>query len=679
MAIDAGTRLGRYEIRSSLGAGGMGEVYRAQDTKLNRDVAIKVLPAAFSADAERLHRFEQEAQAAGALNHPNILSVYDVGTHDGAPYLVTELLEGESLRQHITRSPMELREVLDVASQVASALAAAHQAGIVHRDIKPDNIMLRHDGLVKVLDFGLAKLTDIQARSSNTEAATMTMGTEPGVVMGTPSYMSPEQARGLKVDARSDIWSLGVVLYEMAGGRLPFAGATISDVIATILHREPPSLLLYRSDMPVELERIVEKALTKGPDERYQTAKDVSLDLKRLKQRLEVDAELERSITPEEGARRASERFSLGSSQAAISGTTRAAAAAPTVETSAALSSAEYVIGEVKRHKRGAALVLAALVIAAAVAAFGYFKYFGSRSRAINSIAVLPFTNASADPSIEYLCDGISESLIDTLSQLPGLKVIARGSSFKYKGKEVDPQEIATALGVQAILSGRVVQRGDQLQVRAELIDARDKTQLWGEQYNRKAADIQAVQEEIARTISEKLRLRLSGAQEQQLAKHATVNAQAYQLYLNGSFYSRKGGFENGRKALDYYNQAVALDPNFALAWTEVAEAYRYLQANGLLDPKETLPKAKAAAQKALELDETLAEAHVALGLIKMDEWDWAGAEREFKRASELNPNLAEARFRYSGYLSNVRRPTEALAEIKRAQELDPLRIRLRS
>ena len=680
MSIEAGTLLGRYEIRSSLGAGGMGEVYRAQDTKLNREVAIKVLPAAFSADAERLRRFEQEAQAAGALNHPNILSVYDVGTHDGAPYLVTELLEGESLRQHITRSPMELREVLDVASQVASALAAAHQAGIVHRDIKPDNIMLRRDGLVKVLDFGIAKLTDSQARSSNTDGATMTMGTEPGVVMGTPSYMSPEQARGLKVDARSDIWSLGVVLYEMVGGRLPFAGATMSDVIATILHREPPSLLLYRSDMPVELERIVEKALTKGPDERYQTAKDVSLDLKRLKQRLEVDAELERSITPEEGARRASERFSLTSSQAAISGMTLAAAA-PTAETSAAptLSSAEYVIGKVKRHKRGAALVLAALVIAAVVAAFGYFKYFGSRSRAITSIAVLPFTNVNADPSTEYLSDGISESLIDTLSQLPGLKVIARGSSFKYKGKEVDPQEVATALGVQAILSGRVVQRGDQLQVRAELIDARDKTQLWGEQYNRKAADVQAVQEEIARTISEKLRLRLSGAQEQQLAKRATVNAQAYQLYLNGSFYSRKGGFENGRKALEYHNQAVALDPNFALAWTGVAEAYRYLQANGLLDPKETLPKAKAAAQKALELDETLAEAHVALGQIKSDEWDWPGAEREFKRAIELNPNLAEAHFSYSVYSTNVRRPTVALTEIKRAQELDPLRIRLRS
>jgi TolB-like protein/Tfp pilus assembly protein PilF len=501
------------------------------------------------------------------------------------------------------------------------------------------------------------------------------------MVMGTASYMSPEQARGLEVDARTDIWSLGVMLYEMVAGRLPFEGATTTDVLSMILRREPPSLLLHRSDVPAELERIVEKALTKEKEERYQLAKELSVDLKRLKQRLEMDAELERSITPEEEARQASERFSVGSSQAAISGTTQAAAALPTAEAGAAhtVSSAEYVIGEIKRHRRGAALVLATLVIAAALAAFAYYTYFGSRSQTITSIAVLPFTNTSGDPNMEYLSDGLSESLIDTLSQLPGLKVIARGSAFKYKGKEVDPQEVATALGVQAILSGRVVQRGDQLQVRAELIDARDKTQLWGEQYNRRATDVQAVQEEITRAISEKLRLRLTGTEEQQLAKRATANPEAYQLYLNEVFYRRKGGFENGRKALDYHNQAVALDPNFALAWAGVADAYRYLAVNGVLDPKEALPKAKAAAQKALEFDETLAEAHVALGIINTDEWDWAGAEREFKRAIELNSNLAEARFRYSVYLSNVGRSTEALAEIKRAQELDPLRIPLRS
>jgi len=685
MTLAFGTRLGRYEIRSSLGAGGMGEVYLAYDTSLRRQVAVKLLPAEFTQNKLRLSRFEREAYAASSLNHPYILTIYEIGEQGGQHFIATEYIEGESLRHHMARTRMELREVLDVASQVTSALSAAHQAGIVHRDIKPENIMLRQDGFVKVLDFGLAKLADAavaaQPEATDAEAPTKTkvVNTEPGVVMGTASYMSPEQARGLEVDARTDIWSLGVMLYEMVAGRLPFEGATTTDVLTMILHREPPSLLLYRKDVPAELERIVEKALTKEKEERYQLAKDLGLDLKRLKQRLEMEAELERSITPEEEARQASGRLSVGSREPAISGTTQAAAAAPTAEASAAhtVSSAEYVVGEIKRHKRGALLVLATLLIAVA-ATFAY-NYFARGGRtAIGSIAVLPFTNTSGDANMEYLSDGISESLINALSQLPQLKVIARSSAFKYKGKEVDPQEVAKALGVQAVVTGRVVQRGDNLQISAEMVDVRDKTQLWGEQYSRKLTDVQAVQEEIARTISEKLRLRLSGAQEQQLAKRATANPEAYQLYLNGVFYRRKGGLENGRKALDYYNQAVALDPNFALAWTGVADAYRYLQANGVLDPKEAHPKAKAAAQKALELDEGLAEAHVALGLIKMDEWDWAGAEHEFNRATELNPNLAEAHHRYSVYLTNVGRHTEALAEIKRAQELDPLRIVLR-
>ena len=663
----------------------MGEVYLAYDTSLRRQVAVKLLPAEFTQNKLRLSRFEREAYAASSLNHPYILTIYEIGEQGGQHFIATEYIEGESLRHHMARTRMELREVLDVASQVTSALSAAHQAGIVHRDIKPENIMLRQDGFVKVLDFGLAKLADAavaaQPEATDAEAPTKTkvVNTEPGVVMGTASYMSPEQARGLEVDARTDIWSLGVMLYEMVAGRLPFEGATTTDVLTMILHREPPSLLLYRKDVPAELERIVEKALTKEKEERYQLAKDLGLDLKRLKQRLEMEAELERSITPEEEARQASGRLSVGSREPAISGTTQAAAAAPTAEASAAhtVSSAEYVVGEIKRHKRGALLVLATLLIAVA-ATFAY-NYFARGGRtAIGSIAVLPFTNTSGDANMEYLSDGISESLINALSQLPQLKVIARSSAFKYKGKEVDPQEVAKALGVQAVVTGRVVQRGDNLQISAEMVDVRDKTQLWGEQYSRKLTDVQAVQEEIARTISEKLRLRLSGAQEQQLAKRATANPEAYQLYLNGVFYRRKGGLENGRKALDYYNQAVALDPNFALAWTGVADAYRYLQANGVLDPKEAHPKAKAAAQKALELDEGLAEAHVALGLIKMDEWDWAGAEHEFNRATELNPNLAEAHHRYSVYLTNVGRHTEALAEIKRAQELDPLRIVLR-
>ncbi len=333
------------------------------------------------------------------------------------------------------------------------------------------------------------------------------------------------------------------------------------------------------------------------------------------------------------------------------------------------------VTAAISRYKAGAVLAVTTLVIAIS----GYLVFFAPNTPAsINSVAVLPFVNGSGDPDLEYLSDGLSESLIDRLSQLPGVKVIARSSSFKYKGREVDPQEVARSLGVEALVTGKVVQRGDDLQVRAELVDTRAGTQVWGEQYIRKATDIQAVQEEISRTISEKLRLRLTGAQEQQLTRHATQSPQAYQLYLNGLFYRRKGGFENVRKALDYHNQAVTLDPNFALAWAGIANAYFNFAGNSLFDPKDALAKAKAAAQKALELDETLAEAHVELASIKQDEWDWAGAERGHKRAVELNPNLAEAHHRYARYLSTMGRHTEALAEVKRAQELDPLRVSLR-
>ena len=682
MSIAVGTRLGRYEIRSLLGAGGMGEVYLAQDTTLERTVALKVLPANVADDENRMQRFIREAKTASALNHPNILTIHEIGQQDEHHFIATEFIEGESLRQQITRSRMGLRETLEVISQVASALTAAHHAGIIHRDIKPENIMLRRDGVIKVLDFGLAKLVATTPQEdTDAEAPTITkvVKTDPGIVMGTANYMSPEQARGMEVDARSDIWSLGVVLYEMVAGRLPFEGKTTSDVIATILHHEPPSLLLYRPDMPTELERIVEKTLTKDVEERYQLAKELNVDLKRLKQHLEIEAELERSITPEEGARRAGVPTATGGRAPAISGTTKAAAA-QTAEGSATrtISSAEYIVSEIKQHKRGALVALATIVLALG-AIFAYVSYSNTRAQAISSVAVLPFANVSGDPNMEYLSDGISESLINALSQLPQLKVIARSSAFKYKGKEVDPQEAAKALGVQAIVTGRVVQRGDNLQVSAEMVDARDKTQLWGEQYSRKVTDVQSLQEEIARTISEKLRLRLTGTQQQQLAKHATANPEAYQLYLNGVFYRRKGGYENGKKALDYYNQVVRLDPNFALAWAGVADAYRYFAAGGVMDPKEANPKAKAAAQKAVELDETLAEGHVALGLVKLDEWDWAGAEREFKRAIELNANLADAHFRYASHLSDIGRHTEALTEIKRAQELDPLRIQLRA
>ncbi len=683
MALSPNSQFGRYEIRSLLGKGGMGEVYLAYDTQLRRQVAIKLLPAEFTQNKVRLSRFEREAYAASSLNHPNILTIHEIGQQNGLHYMATEYIEGESLRQRMTRTRIELREVLGIATQVADALSAAHQAGIVHRDIKPENVMLRRDGYVKVLDFGLAKLADETAAAAkqaevDMDAQTMTVAvkTEPGVVMGTASYMSPEQARGLELDGRSDIWSIGVVIYELVAGRLPFEGATTTDVLAMILHREPPSLLLHKSEVPAELERIVEKGLAKEKEERYQTAKDLSVDVKRLRQRLEVEAELERSVAPDT---RGGAVAATSGRDPAISGTTKATESAPTAEANAArnVTSAEYVIGEVKRHKRGVLLVLATLI--AAIAGLTYFFYFAQSGKAaIDKVAVLPFVNASNDPNAEYLSDGISDSLINSLSLLPQLKVIARSSTFKYKGKEIDPQEVALALGVEAIVTGRIVQRGDDLQISVEMVKAEDKTQMWGAQYNRKAADLQAVQEEMARTISEKLRLRLTGAQEQQLTKHATKNPEAYQLYLNGVFYRRKPGRGNVQKAIDYYTQAIALDPNFSLAYAGVADAYRFLGVNSVMDPKEALGKARAAAQKALEIDETVAEAHVALGLIKEDVWEWSEAESEFKRALELNPNLAESHFRYGNYLSLMGRHTEALSEMKKAAEYDPLRIPLK-
>jgi serine/threonine-protein kinase len=680
--MQQGTRLGRYEILSLLGKGGMGEVYLAQDTQLRRQVAIKILPADLTQNKSRLSRFEREAYAASSLNHPNILTIHEIGEHDGHHFIATEYVEGESLRQRISRTRVELREVLDIAWQVASALAAAHQAGIVHRDIKPENIMLRKDGFVKVLDFGLAKLVDDASaeQEHDTEAPTRTrvVNTDPGVVMGTASYMSPEQARGLEVDSRTDIWSLGAMLYEMVAGRLPFEGATTTDVLTMILHREPPSLLLTRTDVPAELERIVEKALTKEKEERYQVIKDLGLDLKKLRQRLEIDAELERSITPEEEARRTVRRLSIDSNQAVPQTTAGEAALTPTAQVSMAhtASSAEYVVGELKRHKRAALLVLVAVVaVSVTVALFAYNSYVGSRAQSISSIAVLPFANLSGDPNMEYLSDGLSESLINSLSQLPALKIISRSSAFKYKGKDIDPQEVAKALGVQAIVTGRVVQRGDQLQISAELVNVEDKTQIWGEQFNRKATDLLAVEGEIAQQITEKLRLRLTNEEQQQLVKSTNANPQAYELLLKGRFNALKTTAESLNKAIEYYHQAITLDPNYALAYAELAYAYRSMGANSYLDPKEATPKAEAAARKALELDGSLAEAHLEMAQIKKDAWDWAGAERHYKRALELNPNLGSAHSGYSHYLSILGRHEQALVEVKRARELDPLRL----
>ena len=660
-------------MRALLGKGAMGEVYLAQDTTMPRLVALKLLPADVTNKKDRLNRFKREADAASSLNHPNILTIYEHGVEKGHHFIATEFIDGESLREHINRTHTELLEVLDIGIQVASAMAAAHAAGIVHRDIKPENIMLRKDRIVKVLDFGLAKLIEQEDPSAiDTKAQTKALvNTEVGAAVGTISYMSPEQARGLaEVDERTDIWSLGVVLYEMLAGRLPFIGQSKSDVIAAILKTEPPVLTRYASDVPAELERIVTKTLRKDCEERYQGAKDLGLDLRSLKQRFEFEAELERTGTPEKNSEPGrpvtnDDAKNVGTNPVAVTQTD-----VPTDFHRA--SSAEYIFKTIRQHWHVTLIVLATLV-AVGIAVAYLLHIAGSGTAEIHSIAVLPLKNMTNDPNAEYLSDGISVSLINSLSQLPQLKVVAQSSSFKYKGREFDVQEVATALGVQAIVTGRIEQRGDILQISVELVNASDKTQMWGKQYNRKATDIQGVQEEIASAISAKLRVKLTGAQEQQLTKRATENPEAYRLYLNGEFYSRKGQTEGKRKALDYYNQAIALDPNFALAYVGVAEEYDYFAGSSLFDTRDALAKEKVAVQKALELDDTLAQAHVRLGSIKLAEWDWAGAEFEYKRALELNPNLTRAHGEYSSYLTVMGRHTEALVEIERAQEHDPL------
>jgi serine/threonine protein kinase/Flp pilus assembly protein TadD len=662
--------IGPYQVMSELGRGGMGEVYLARDTRLGRHVALKLLPAEFTRDEDRVRRFEQEARATSALNHPNILTVYEIGKVDDVRFIATEFIEGETLSHRLARASLELREVLDIAMQTAGALAAAHQVGIVHRDIKPENIMLRPDGYVKVLDFGIAKLIQREALPIEPEAPAITSA---GMLLGTISYMSPEQAQGLPVDARTDIFSLGVVLYEMVAGHKPFAGESSAEVLVAILDREPPPLARFRQEAPRELQQVVNQALRKNREARYQTINDLLIDLKQLRDELEFNARLGRPASPN-SASRAAAAMGIEAALTTIVQSTVRSHAAPTALTPSTTAS---LIGAIKPHKRGAAFVIMALLLS--LAGLSYFFYSAKRAKAqLESVAVLPFVNVSNDPNMEYLSDGISESLINRLSPLPQLKVIARTSTLKYKHKEIEPQVVAKELGVQAIVTGRVLLHNDNLQISVELMNAEDKMQLWGEQYNRKAADLQAVQEEIARKISEKLRLRLTGLQEQQLTKRATQNPEAYQLYLSAIYLGRKGGNEDLKKALGYFNQATVLDPNFAQAYANMVVIYINLAANSVFDPKEAMPKAKAAAQKALELDGTLAEAHAALAIIKINEWDWTGAESEYRQALELNPNLAAARSNYANYLSIMGRDAEALGEIKRAQDIDPARLNFR-
>jgi len=674
MSLSTGTKLGRYEIRSKIGAGGMGEVYLAQDTELDRMVAIKILPEALASDPQRLQRFVQEAKAASALNHPHILTIHEIGTTANSRFIATEFIHGETLRQHVNAG-MKLSDILETAIQICGALSAAHSAGIIHRDIKPENIMVRRDGYIKVLDFGLAKLTEPRGSTTDTEAPTKAMvNTGAGIVMGTANYMSPEQAKGTHVDARTDLWSLGAVLYEMITGRLPFHGETPTETLSLILQKEAAPLTRFTNEVPAELERIVTKALTKDREERYQTAKDLLIDLRNLKRKIEVDAEIERTVAPE-----LRPSVSTGGGQSVTPTGSGGVAATTSAKTAHSASSAEYIVSGIKQHKVAVAVIASLVLIAVGAGVIGMSAYLRARNSevAIESIAVLPFVNQNHDPDSEYLSDGVTESIINSLTQLPSLKVMARSSVFRYKGKEADPMAAGKELGVRAVLTGRIMQRGDSLTISTELLDVRDNKQLWGEQYQRKVSDLLAVERDIAREITGNLRLKLSGPEQSRVVKHYTENPEAYQLYLKGRFYWNRRTEEGARKGIEYFQLAIDKDPTYALAYTGLADCYSILGTSynvASLSPSEAIPKAKSAATKALEMDDTLAEAHTSLAYIRLNyDWDWAGAEREFKRAIELDSNYANAHHWYSHYLMAMSRPEESLAESKRALELDQL------
>jgi serine/threonine protein kinase/tetratricopeptide (TPR) repeat protein len=644
MTLSPGTKLGRYEIRSQLGAGGMGEVYLARDIKLGRDIALKILPTEVAADRNRMARFVQEARASSTLNHPNILTIYEIDQVDSVYFISSELVQGETLRDLLKKKRLTTAEILELALQISSALVAAHGAGIIHRDLKPENIMLRDDGLVKVVDFGLAKLIGRTSGVVDTEAPT-DFRTSPGAVVGTPFYMSPEQIRELDLDARTDIFSFGVVMYEMLAGGLPFKGTASSEVMASIINeREVQPISRDSVDIPAELERIVLKALRKNRDERYQSTKEMLVDLKTLKERLHFERELERSTTP---------------------GVERATDPARSKETDRGVTRKRYL----------GALAAAAILVVSSIAAVYLYKT-RSANPTIDSIAVLPFVNASGNSELEYLSDGMTDSLINSLSQLPNLAVKARSSVFRYKGVEVDPQKLSADLSVRAVLNGRVVQHGDDLTLYLSLVDGTNGNQIWGDQYNRKLSDVVVLQSEIARDVARKLQARLSGADENRVARNYTANAEAYQLYLKGRYHARRINRPDLMTAISYYQRAIEIDPSYALAYVGLADAYRSPALE--FAPTEVLPKAKAAALKAIELDDKLADAHAVLGWVNFwFDWDWNSAEAQLKRALELDPRNGEAHSYYAHLLSNLGRHNEALAEAKLGRELDPVNLRV--
>lgn len=594
MTLSTGTKLGRNEILAPVGAGGMGDVYRAKDTRLDRDVAIKVLPDRLADNSDALARFEREAKAVAALSHPNILAIHDVGREQDVPFVVMEFLVGETLRERIRRSSVSWRMTVEIGVAIADGLAAAHARGIVHRDLKPENIFLRSDGLVKILDFGLARIAEPILQQNRSDAPTAALDTEPGMLIGTVSYMAPERVRGLPGEAQSDIFSIGCVVHEMLTGRRPFYRESLIETCAAILKEDALPLGDAGVELPYELEQVIMRCLEKDPRQRIQSARDLAFMLRTLVG-LKVGKASEREVDP------------------------------PT-------------------HSP------------------------------IESLVVLPLVTLSDDPEQDYFADGMTEALIANLAKISALRVISRTSAMQYKGAKKPLPEIARELNVDAVVEGSVIRAGDRVRISAQLIEAAADRHLWAESYDRELRDILTLQTEVARAIARQIRIKLTPQEQACLTCVRQVDPAAHEFYLQGRYHWNKRTDEGLHKAIDYFEKAIEKDSGYALAYAGVADCYNILGFYSLLPPKETFPKAKTAAARALEIDDAVAEAHASLGFVKLyHDWEWPGAEDEFKRAIQLNPGYATAHHWYAEYLVAREQPDMCITEFKRAHELDPL------